>query len=257
MQDGTFKQRKGRNETGHNLTSTFNAHIKQGQSIMQFTGKKSKTIRPTKAMFKHLTRFYLTDWRHKHTYKSPKKRRTSLVVAVESSSHDRRRGRAWPRLLSRSASSLRHSSPKRAGPPHHRRCRISHPCILGQAARQTASAGPRREELRKKTQTPKGSCKKTQQRRRLRKVRPVRPFVARGSAPSLRPVLCSTSLRGVSRTRSKGACPHSDRLAPSIHQSGLSCPTPSLLTKRVGIQAEAPGREIQAGDSLSGPSKNI
>ena len=35
----------------------------------------------------------------------------------------------------------------------------------------------------------------------------VRPFVVRGSAPSLRPVLCSTSLRGVSRKLSKGGVP--------------------------------------------------
>ena len=32
----------------------------------------------------------------------------------------------------------------------------------------------------------------------------------------------------------KGACPHSDRLMPCIHQLGASCPTPSLHTKRGG-----------------------
>ncbi len=36
-------------------------------------------------MYSHLYGFYLSDWRHKHTYRSPKKRRTSLVAAGEPS----------------------------------------------------------------------------------------------------------------------------------------------------------------------------
>ena len=83
---------KGRNER-----ETFHKHIyytyntyKQGQSIMQFTGKKSKTIRPTKAMFKHLTSFYFTDWRHKHTYKSPKKRKPPFLRPVNLLRHSPR-----------------------------------------------------------------------------------------------------------------------------------------------------------------------
>ena len=111
------------------------------------------------------------------------------------------------------------------------------------------------------------ATKKTLQRRRLpddkklSKVRPVRPFVARGSAPFFAP----PPFEAFPESSRRGACPHSDRLTPSIHQSGASCPTFStfsstsihLLTKRVGIQAEAPGEEIQAGDSLSGPRKNL
>ena len=57
-----------------------------------------------------------------------------------------------PDLLSRPANPLRHSSFGRAGPPHNRRCRVSRPCLPGQAACQAASAGPRRGPKRQELQ---------------------------------------------------------------------------------------------------------
>ena len=59
----------------------------------------------------------------------------------------------------------------------------------------------------------------------------VRPFVAPGSAPSLRPVLCSTFLRGVSRKVSRGGVPHPwprDTAHPPI---GRAAPPLPLLTQ--------------------------
>ena len=50
-----------------------------------------------------------------------------------------------------------------------------------------------------------------------------------GLRPSPHPASGSTSLREASR---KGAFLTSDRLTPCIHQSGASCPTPFLHTKR-------------------------
>ena len=38
-------------------------------------------------MFKHLNRFYLSDWRHKHTYKSPKKREPPFLRPVNRLRH--------------------------------------------------------------------------------------------------------------------------------------------------------------------------
>ena len=103
----------------------------------------------------------------------------------------------------------------------------------------------------KRLRLQKGSCKKTQQQRRLcneeedcvkttqeprrlLKVRPVRPFVARDSAPLLRPVLCSTSLRGVSRKLSKGGVPPL-RPPHAVHPpigSELPHPFPSHQARR-------------------------
>ena len=38
-------------------------------------------------MFKHLTSFYFTDWCHKHTYKSPKKREPPFLRPVNRLRH--------------------------------------------------------------------------------------------------------------------------------------------------------------------------
>ena len=59
-------------------------------------------------------------------------------------SHDRRRGRAWPRLLLWPANPLRHSSPKCAGPPHHRCCRVSRPCLIKSQRGRRKRRRPRR-----------------------------------------------------------------------------------------------------------------
>ena len=74
----------------------------------------------------------------------------------------------------------------------------------------------------------------------LLKVLPVRPFVARGSAPSL-PFFAPPPFEAFREASRKGAFLVPDRVTPRIHQSGASCPTPLVLTKRIGIQAEAPG----------------
>ena len=73
-------------------------------------------------------------------------------------------------------------------------------------------------------------------------VLPVRPFCSAG----LRPVTPPRSLlhlpsRRFEKALERGAFLIPDRVTPRIHQSGASCPTPLLLTQRVGIQAEAPG----------------
>ena len=106
MQDGTFKQRNGRNETGNNLTSTFNAHADKhvfynNHAVIQkqctYTVKKERRrVTPEYSNVQALIRVYLTDWRHTHIYtkSKEKKSRTSLVTAVESFP----RPSAWSRL---------------------------------------------------------------------------------------------------------------------------------------------------------------
>ena len=95
--------------------------------------------------------------------------------------------------------------------PHHRRCRVPRPCLPGQAARQAASAGPKRGPKRRKTQPPRlqeqTSEEEEEERKRKRAPHPCPWFIARGSAlhsaglrPSLRPVLSSTSLRDTPST---------------------------------------------------------
>ena len=73
----------------------------------------------------------------------------------------------------------------------------------------------------------------------------VRPFVARGSAPSLCPVLCSTSLRGVSRKLSKGGVP------PPATASHHTSTNRERAAPPLPFSPSASGfrREIQAGDS--------
>ena len=53
--------------------------------------KNDAELKPNKSFVTaHLVRFYLIDKRHNHTYKTPKEMEvaTSLIAAVESSSHD-------------------------------------------------------------------------------------------------------------------------------------------------------------------------
>ena len=74
---------------GNNWTSTFNSR-KHGRHVFYNHSNNNAELKLTKAMYKHLISFYLTDWRHKHTYKSPKKRKEGPpLLAVESSSPDR------------------------------------------------------------------------------------------------------------------------------------------------------------------------
>ena len=87
-------------------------------------------------------------------------------MAGESLSHDRQRGRAWPRLLSRPANPLRHSSSGRAAPPHNRRCRVSPsvPPLTGRSPsreRRTSSTDQqhRSSENQKNTGTLEGDRK--------------------------------------------------------------------------------------------------
>ena len=44
MQDGTFKQRKGRNKTGHNLTSTFNTETRKARILQSQLYKNNARI---------------------------------------------------------------------------------------------------------------------------------------------------------------------------------------------------------------------
>ena len=157
-------------------------------------------------------------------------------------SHDRRRGRAWHRLLSRSVNPLRHSSPKCAGPPHHRRCRVSRPCLRGQAARQAVSAGPKNEE-KNSASTTASEEEEEEPARKKREIqeeggRALRVSVLYGAGlrpslrPLLRPVLGSTSLRGISRSLSKGGVP-SLRPPHAVHPPIASePPRPSRHTSR-------------------------
>ena len=141
----------------HLLHSTriYNNHARMYRQI------EAKVIRPTKAMYKHLISFTCrTGATHTHTKAQRKE---------------------GPPLL-RPVNRLRHSTFGRAGPPHNRRCRVSRPYLPGQAARQAASAGPRREELRKEDKRPQEDKdegqdeKKDSDYKRLRKVRPVHPL---------------------------------------------------------------------------------
>ena len=106
----------------------------------------------------------------------------------------------------------------------------------------------------KETQTPKGSCKGPTDEEDSR----VKDRTTKGSSC---PPFCSAGLRPVAPPRSLLHLP-SRRLQKALE--GGRAPTstasrrpssnreraaPPLLTKRVGIQAEAPGGEIQAGDS--------
>ena len=91
-----------------------------------------------------------------------------------------------PPLL-RPVNRLRHSSSGRAGPPPNRRCRVSRPCLPGQAAHQAASAGPRREGFRKEDKRRGQDKKKTQ--------------TTKDSGRSVLSALCSAGLRPVAPPR--------------------------------------------------------
>ena len=101
-----------------------------------FTPKAHKIIIRIKPDTRqHLNGSIVTDRRLPQTFtQTPKKEKESrlpfVLWPVSPLSRDRQRGPAGPRLLSRPANPLRHFSPKRAGPPHNRRCRVSRPCLL-------------------------------------------------------------------------------------------------------------------------------
>ena len=90
MQDGTFKRRKGRNETGHNFTSTFISHsdkhvftIIQKQCTYKVKAKKHNAeLQPNKKrqlLTVHLFRFtYKTGATHTFTQKAKKVKATLI-----------------------------------------------------------------------------------------------------------------------------------------------------------------------------------
>ena len=146
---------------------------------------------------------------------------------VTSCSHDRQRGRAWFPGLPRGRRTLS-GTPRPDAQVHHTAStaapsvRVSHQ----QAAHRTTSAGTKREE-KEEDMDHRGD-------RGELACGP--PFIARGSTlhsaelrPSLRPVLGSTSFRGVSRSLSKGGVP-SLRPPHAVHPpigSELPHPFPS------------------------------
>ena len=83
------------------------------------------------------------------------------------------------------------------------------------------------------------------------------PFVERGSALHSAPFVAPPPFEAFPEGSRRGACPHSHRLTPCLHQSGASCPTPFLHTKRgggfrqknqAGELGGNPRRENQAGE---------
>ena len=75
------------------------------------------------------------------------------------------------------------------------------------------------------------------------------PFVAWGSAPSLRPVLCSTPLRGASRKVSSGGVPPPWPRHTAHPPIGSELPHPSPSHQARRDSGGSTRREIQAGDS--------
>ena len=165
---------------------------------MQFTGKKSKAIRPTKAMFKHLNRFYLSDWHHKHTYKSPKKRKPPFLRPVNLLRHS-------PRLHSQ----VHVRSP--AAPPvrvSHQQAVPGHGCGNERGGRERESVlriNRHKERAygrsKEKKRNPRGSARGRAKRKRARpaRVRPLWSGVPPFAPPRFWPHLPSGSFpkRGV------------------------------------------------------------
>ena len=92
MQDATFKRRKGRNETGHNLTSTFNSEARKARILQLYKNNariKSKQEHNAELQLNKkgnyhstLIQVYLQDWRHTYIYTKSK----------ENKSHPHRQG---------------------------------------------------------------------------------------------------------------------------------------------------------------------
>ena len=156
MQDGTFKQRKGRNETGYSLASTFitearKARILQSQQSCTYTVEaREQTQSYNRLIFLHShTYTVLLDGQgatNTHTKARKEKKRSDFPYGPSNPlSHDRRHGRAWLRPPRRPAKPLRHPSSGRAGPPQAALRRIP------SASPPTGRAGPRaRERARRK-----------------------------------------------------------------------------------------------------------
>ena len=75
MQDGTFKQGKGRNETGNSSTRTFISHSDTANTYLQ-QKKAIEELQPNKQLFtaQSLTQFYLQDTAPQYPYKTPKRK---------------------------------------------------------------------------------------------------------------------------------------------------------------------------------------
>ena len=94
MQDGTFNQRKGRNETGHNLTSTFISETRKARILRLYknnariysqsknTTQSYNRIKRQLLTAQSLIQVYLQDWRHTYIYTKSK----------ENKSHPHRQG---------------------------------------------------------------------------------------------------------------------------------------------------------------------
>jgi len=185
--------------------------------------KKSKAIRPTKAMFKHLNRFYLSDWRHKHTYKSPKKREPPFLRPVNRLRH------------SPCPHSQVHLRPP-AAPP----VRVSHQqAAPGERARRKgarvsfADQPSRGESIREKQREEEKSKRKSQEEEGAPRACP--SFMERGSALRSAPFRAPPPFWKLPK---KGAFPTPGSVTPRVHQSGASRPTPppSHSSEKTGRQ---------------------
>ena len=112
----------------------------------------SAELKPTKAMYKHLFSFYLTDWRHKHTYKSPKKRRDFSwwpssppppTVSVVVPGCDLSRGRRTLSGTPRPGAQVHHTTGAAASPVRASMCRpLAKPRAQDRDERDSGKRGP-------------------------------------------------------------------------------------------------------------------
>ena len=156
-------------------------------------------LKPTKTMYKHLFSFYLTDWRHKHTYKSPKKIRDfpwwpssppPPTVSVVAPGSDLSRGRRTLSGTPRPGALVHHTTGAAAFPV---RASVDRPLAKPRAQDQDEDQNDRNSKTRAKTKKTQATTTqprrrqrlsnsrrtktpKARTRQRLWKVRPVRPL---------------------------------------------------------------------------------
>ena len=186
-----------------------------------------------------LTQFYLIDWRHTHTFtQNPKETKVATSLActeffsaplAPSSSgvvgelvpRATRVGRSTPRtgFWGTNGGFQRYLGADGGGDHRYSGSRErenggpagSHQRGLGTTP---TPANPRTGTLEQELSLSLSPHRRLYKRSKAHQDKGLRPelsssalFVARGSAPSLRPVLCSTSLRGISRKVSTGGVP--------------------------------------------------
>ena len=152
----------------------------------------------------HLHSSTLQDWRHTHTFtQKPKETkvmtslaRTESFSAPSAPSSSGVVGELVPRAARVGRSTPRTGFWERTGFPALSRRTLEQELSLSLSPHRHVPKGPRLIRI-------KGSLSLGLSP----ELSSSTPFVARGSAPSLRPVLCSTSLRGVSRKVSSGGVP--------------------------------------------------